>query len=203
MIPQLVNGMIGLMLARFMLNDVPHYLFEETTMRELKVTRVDERGATGPQLRYIAILSMRLKIPEPVVKGFGEAGRMIRELEAEEKYRKTKKLHPPKPVARVVIVPGGSRWQCLECGRMLEAGEEAVKIGAKVYCVECTRGGNPDELSTLSGFTEEEIKDIKDIAEYLKNFYADWEGREYSYEEILQQAKDEFLRRKRVREWTR
>ncbi len=88
MIPQLANSLVTLLLAKFMLNDVPHFLFEATTMRELKVTRVDERGATGPQLHYIAILTARLKIPEPVVKGFGEAGRMIRELEAEEKYRK-------------------------------------------------------------------------------------------------------------------
>lgn len=109
--------------------------------------------------------------------------------------------HLPKPVARVITVPGGSRWQCTECGRMLEAGGEAVKIGGKVYCVECARGGNPNELSALSSFTEEEVKDIKDIAEYLRNFYASWEGRKYSHEEILQQAIDEFLRRKRVREW--
>jgi len=80
--------MIRLMLAKFMMNDVPHYLFEDTTMRELKVTRVDERDATPAQLRLIAIKSAKLKIPEPVVKKFGEAGLMIRELEREEKSRK-------------------------------------------------------------------------------------------------------------------
>lgn len=61
------------------------------------------------------------------------------------------------------------------------------------------KGGNPSGLPALSGFTEEEIEDIKDIAEYLKNFYAGWKGKEYSYEEILEQAKSEFLRRKRIR----
>lgn len=54
--------------------------------------------------------------------------------------------HLPKPVARVVTVPGGSHWQCAKCGVELKPGEEAVKIGAKVYCVPCARGGNPDEL---------------------------------------------------------
>ncbi len=88
MINTLFGSMITLMLTKLMLNDVPHYLFESTTMRELKVMRVDDRRATGPQLRYIAILTARLKISEPVVKGFGEAGRMIRELEAEQEYRK-------------------------------------------------------------------------------------------------------------------
>jgi len=88
MIEQLASGMITLMLAKFMLNDVPHYLFDETTMHALKVTRVDERDATSAQLRLIAIKSAKLKIPEPVVKKFGEAGRLIRELEAEERHRK-------------------------------------------------------------------------------------------------------------------
>jgi len=88
MIQPLFNGMIAIMLTKFMFNDVPHYLFEDTTMRELKVTRMDERDATSAQLRLIAIKSAKLKIPEPTVKKFGEAGLMIRELGREEEYRK-------------------------------------------------------------------------------------------------------------------
>lgn len=98
------NGMITILMAKFMMNDVPHYLFETSTMRELKVMHVDERGATGPQLHYIAILSSRLKISEPVVKGFGEAGRMIKELEAEEKYRKSKRLRSVNPKLSDVVI---------------------------------------------------------------------------------------------------
>lgn len=52
--------------------------------------------------------------------------------------------HLPKPIVKVVTVPGGSHWSCAKCGVGLEPGEEAVKIGAKVYCVPCARGGNPD-----------------------------------------------------------
>ncbi len=104
--------MITMMLVKFMFNDVPHYLFEEKTMHSLKVTHVDERGATGPQLRYIALLSARLKIPEPVVKGFGEAGRMIAHLKKEEQAQKKLKSNPGNPGGRAVppnlkrIVPG-------------------------------------------------------------------------------------------------
>jgi len=88
MIGTAFGGMITIMLMKFMLNDVPHYLFEDVTMRTLKVTRVDEKRATGPQLHYIAIMSAKLKIPEPTIKYFGEAGIMIRHLETEMKARK-------------------------------------------------------------------------------------------------------------------
>ncbi len=94
MILPVATSMITMMLVKFMFNDVPHYLFEEKTMHSLKVTHVDERGATGPQLRYIALLSARLKIPEPVVKGFGEAGSMITHLKKEEQERKRLKSNP-------------------------------------------------------------------------------------------------------------
>jgi len=46
---------------------------------------------TPAQLRYIAILCQKLSIKEPLeerVRTRGEAGRLIRELEAEAKYRK-------------------------------------------------------------------------------------------------------------------
>ncbi len=45
--------------------------------------------ATPRQLRLIAALSSKLHIPEPIAKGFGEAGRMIRELEAEVVWRQS------------------------------------------------------------------------------------------------------------------
>ncbi len=105
MIPQLFNGMIAIMLAKFALNDVPHYLFSETTTHR----------------------TVRIVPP----------------------YKPHK--HPAEPVVRVVIVPGGSRWQCVKCGRMLEAGEEVVKVGGKVYCVGCARSGNPGPIASVQG----------------------------------------------------
>ncbi len=50
-----------------------------------------DRPPTGPQLHYIAILCMQLKITTPYeeqVKTFGEAGIRIKELEGERKRRK-------------------------------------------------------------------------------------------------------------------
>ncbi len=52
------------------------------------------------------------------------------------------------------------------------------------------------------GFTAEEIKDMQEIADYLYHFYEIWnvcELSEFSYEEIKQQAIDEFLRRRYCR----
>lgn len=46
---------------------------------------------TSNQLRYIALLSMKLHIPEPHVETFGEAGRLINEYKKELEYRKTHK----------------------------------------------------------------------------------------------------------------
>ena len=54
-----------------------------------------------------------------------------------------------------------------------------------------------------TAFTQEETEDIKQIAEYLRSFYEIWnicELKEYSYEEILLQGANEFLRRRYVRE---
>ena len=55
------------------------------------------------------------------------------------------------------------------------------------------------DLALRQQFTDEEIQDIKEIADYLYHFYGIWnvcELREYSYDEIKQQAVDEFLRRR-------
>jgi hypothetical protein len=76
MFQQFFNIMFALSIGKLMLNDIPHAMFEE-------------EYATPAQLRYIAILSSKLHIPEPVVKYKGEAGRMIRHLE--EELRGTKK----------------------------------------------------------------------------------------------------------------
>jgi hypothetical protein len=51
----------------------------------------DQEPPTPAQLRYIALLCTKLKIREPLeelVKTRGEAGRLIRELQAEERFRK-------------------------------------------------------------------------------------------------------------------
>ncbi len=83
MIQPLFNGMLAILLAKFCLNDLPH-------AAGLSDTSYDRPPTIG-QLRYIAGLRQRLKMTityEREVVTFGEAGRMIRELEAEDKYRK-------------------------------------------------------------------------------------------------------------------
>ena len=76
--------MLSIMMAKFLLNDLPH-------ASGLLANPDYEPPPTGPQLHYIAVLCQRLKITTPYeeqVKTKGEAGRMIRELQAEEKHRK-------------------------------------------------------------------------------------------------------------------
>ena len=54
---------------------------------------------------------------------------------------------PPLPkkltgrVIKNVIVPGGSKWKCSLCGRLLTGGEPAGKLGKIVLCSECVRKG--------------------------------------------------------------
>ncbi len=83
MIQPLFNGMLAILLAKFCLNDLPH---------AAGITGSGyDRPPTIGQLRYIVGLRQRLKMTityERQVVTFGEAGRMIRELEAEEKHRK-------------------------------------------------------------------------------------------------------------------
>ncbi len=83
MIQPLFNGMLAILLAKFCLNDIPH---------AAGITGSSyDRPPTIGQLRYITGLRQRLKMTivyEREVVTFGEAGRMIRELEAEEKHRK-------------------------------------------------------------------------------------------------------------------
>ena len=84
MIEPLFNGMIAILLTKFMLNDVPH-------AAGIVGNPAYGRPPTIGQLHYIASLRKRLKMPivyEGQVETFGEAGRMIRELKEEEKYRK-------------------------------------------------------------------------------------------------------------------
>ena len=40
----------------------------------------------------------------------------------------------PKPVARIVTVPGGSNWYCGKCGGKLITGQKVLKLGKEVYC---------------------------------------------------------------------
>ena len=47
--------------------------------------------ATGPQLHLIAVLTLSMHMPEPVIKTQGEAGSMIRELYRERDYRRKHK----------------------------------------------------------------------------------------------------------------
>ncbi|GAI84320.1 unnamed protein product [marine sediment metagenome] len=58
----------------------------------------EEKSPTPGQLKYIAVLSQQLHMPEPSVRTYGEAGRMIRELEAEREHRKRLKSGNPNTV---------------------------------------------------------------------------------------------------------
>jgi len=98
MIQPLFNGMLAILLAKFCLNDLPH---------AAGLTEPDhERPPTIAQLRYIAGLRQRLKMTityERQVVTFGEAGRMIRELEAEERDReRLEKLKGGNPGTEVI-----------------------------------------------------------------------------------------------------
>lgn len=91
MIQPVINTVIYMLLARFMLNDIPHAagLFNPTSS-----SPDYERKPTPGQLRYIAILCQQLKITvayEEKVASRGEAGRLIRELEEEKRYRHKRK----------------------------------------------------------------------------------------------------------------
>ena len=84
MIQQALNTMLTIILAKFILNDVPH-------ASGLLANPDYERKPTSGQLRYIAILSQQLRMTvvyEERVRTFGEAGMMISELKAEKEYRK-------------------------------------------------------------------------------------------------------------------
>lgn len=85
MIQEVVNFVTAVLAAKFILNDIPHAAG--------MLAKPDySRPPTPAQLHYIASLCARLKIKTPYeeeVKTFGEAGRLIRELEQEDKYRKS------------------------------------------------------------------------------------------------------------------
>ncbi len=84
MIQETLNGMLAILMAKFLLNDVPH-------ASGLLANPDHERKPASAQLRYIAVLSQQLHmtvIYEEQVRTFGEAGRMITELKAEKAFRK-------------------------------------------------------------------------------------------------------------------
>jgi len=91
MINTAFNGMIAILIAKFMMNDLPHAagLLTNSSYKD---------PPTPGQLRYIAILCQQLRITTPYeeqVRTYGEAGRMIRELEAERAHRKKQKKGNP------------------------------------------------------------------------------------------------------------
>ena len=51
----------------------------------------DELPATGPQLHLIAVLTLSMKMKEPVIKTQGEAGLYIQELYRERESRKKRR----------------------------------------------------------------------------------------------------------------
>lgn len=126
MIQPVFNTMIYMLLAKFMLNDMPHAagLFNPTSSNPDY-----EREPTPGQLRYITVLCSRLKITvhyEEQVRTFGEAGRMIRELEEEERYRKKLKGSNPAQV--------GTCYE--DAWRFLIKGEEGFLVHGSVQLSE-------------------------------------------------------------------
>jgi len=120
MIGTLGNALITMMLAKFIINDLPH-------AAGLLADHRDTDPPTPRQLRYIASLCQRLKIATPHeerVKSAGEAGRLIRELEAEVEHRKKSKGENPNPhasyyrifipVEGASVTPGSLYWRSAE-----------------------------------------------------------------------------------------
>jgi len=105
MVQTAFNGMIAILLAKFLINDLPH---------AAGLTGTDyERPPTTGQLRYIASLCQQLKMPIPYeeqVRTFGEAGRMIREFEAEREYRRKQKKASGNPVPVGTCFPDAWRY---------------------------------------------------------------------------------------------
>lgn len=77
-------------------------------------------------------------------------------------------------VARVVTVPGGSHWVCKKCGKELKSGEQAVKVGQYMYCVECVK--KPQVLSQFGLGDLESLKRVVDLGDWAKDrYYGDTE----------------------------
>ncbi len=148
MIQAALNSILTIMMAKFLLNDVPH-------ASGLLANPGPESRPTGPQLHYIAILCQRLKITAPYeerVKTKGEAGRMIRELQAEEKHRKQLKgsasFRTQRTTTDKVLDDLERTWHRIESDMSTEM-QSALGILKEVMgyyyeepCVVVWRGGN-------------------------------------------------------------
>lgn len=150
--------------------------------------------------RNLAVLAHEAGHADSELAGLAPANELLREIDA---YRRGRRLAAAWDVEGKLSELASSFAEGMLKGRPFErpvtvADLEDAKPELVRFLAEL-EGRNPGKLPSLSGFTEEEVKDIKDIAEHLKDFYASWEGREYSYDEILRQATDEFLRRRYVR----
>jgi len=117
--------MLAILLAKFCLNDLPH-------AAGITGNPVD-RPPTIKQLRYITGLRQRLKMTityERQVVTFGEAGRMIRELETEEKFRKKQKSGNPNTAAGTCY-PDAWRWLMKEESGTLVHGT-VISLGKRI-----------------------------------------------------------------------
>ena len=75
---------MAVLIAKFMFNDLPHAAG--------LIGYLGQEPPTTGQIRYIAVLCQQLGMSAPYeeqVRSRGEAGRMIRELEAERESRKS------------------------------------------------------------------------------------------------------------------
>ncbi len=90
-LPTALNAILTIMMAKFVLNDVPHAV-------GLIGGSSHQDNPTDRQIRYITQLSMQLGIRTPLEERpetQGDAGRLIRELEAERDRRKRTKSGNP------------------------------------------------------------------------------------------------------------
>lgn len=148
MIQTLFGSMITLLLAKLVLNDMPH-------AAGITQGQYYERKPTPGQLHYIASLCQQLKMTvvyEERVRTFGEAGLMIRELEAEREYRKQLKGPTGFRIQRTttdrVIDDLERTWHRIE-GDMSTAMQSALSILKEIMgyyheepCVVVWRSGN-------------------------------------------------------------
>ena len=176
MIQTTLNGMITLMLVKFMFNDVPH-------ASGMLANPEPVRKPTPGQLRYIAILCQQLTITRPYegeVKSFGEAGRMISELKVEKAYRKQSKGSTALRVERTstdkIIDDLERTWHRIESDTTLEM-QSALMILKEVMgyyylepCVVVWRGSNLVGIAIYETYDDADLgtreTHIKELASF-------------------------------------
>jgi len=194
---QLLSGMITVMLAKFMLNDVPHAAGIVGTSNPGY-----ERPPTINQLHHIARLRKRLKVTTPYEKQvdtFAEAGRMIRELETEKAHRAAQKSKNPTSPTTATIATG----KCYETAwRYIIQQEEGSLVHGTV-----TRGNKIKHawVELPSGYLwEPQTGETFTIDGFYKQYFAEVEDRYTTEEAAIMAARTHNLgpwEREEIKEW--